>query len=174
MYQVGDIILYNNEGVCRVESIDRMSVTGIRNDKIYYNLSPVYRVGHIYVPVDTKLFMRPVIRKEEALRIIRLIPTLNAEPISHQSRKMLEEQYNKYIQSHDCIDLVRVLMSIHLKGIEAGKERKKLGTIDERFRKKAEELLFGEFAIALNITKEEARGYIENKIRDVENRSAAV
>lgn len=32
----------------------------------YYKLAPVFGSGTIYIPVDTKVFMRPVISKEEA------------------------------------------------------------------------------------------------------------
>ena len=172
MYKVGDFILYSNEGVCRVESIDKLDVEGIDNDKLYYNLNPVCTMGNIYVPVDTKLFIRPVIDYEEAQRIIRLIPSFDMHPVAHQSRKMLEEQYKSYIQSHDCIDLIRLLKLIHRKGIETAKERKKLGAIDERFRRKAEELLFGELSVALDIPKDEVRGYIESQIRELEIRKS--
>jgi CarD family transcriptional regulator len=46
------------------------------------------------------------------------------------------------------------------------KDKKKLGAIDERFKKKAEELLFGEFAVVLDIPKEDVRSYISNKVQE--------
>jgi CarD family transcriptional regulator len=174
MYQAGELIFYCSEGVCRVEGVETLDISGIDSEKLYYNLSPVYHVGNIYVPVDTKLFMRPIIRREEAQRLITLIPLVKVEVASNQSRRMLEESYNRYLQTHDCLDLIRLLKSIHLKASEAAKEKKKLGAIDERFKKKAEDLLFGEFAIALNIPKEGVKDYIENRVREIGVKDIAI
>lgn len=166
LYKVGDIIIYSCEGVCRVESIEKLDVSGIDSDKLYYNLSPVYHVGNIFVPIDTKMFMRPVIKYEEVQRLISLIPMIKTGVMIHQSRRMLEENYSKYIQTHDCLDLIKLLKSIDLKASEVAKDKKKLGAIDERFKKKAEELLFGEFAVALDIPRDAVRSYIANKVRE--------
>lgn len=170
MYRVGDTIVYSCEGVCRVESIEKLDVSGIDTDKLYYNLSPVYHVGNIFVPIDTKLFMRPVIKYEEIQRLISLIPMIKTGAMINQSRRMLEDNYNKYIQTHDCLDLIKLLKSVEQKADEAAKDKKKLGAIDERFKKKAEELLFGEFAVVLDIPKEDVRSYIAKKVREIGTR----
>lgn len=170
MYKTGDMILYNNEGVCRVESISKLDVTDIDGDKLYYNLCPVYGRGSIYVPVDTVLFMRPVIQNDEVQRLISLIPFLEVCPTAAQGKKMLEEQYKQYFQSHVCIDLIRLLKLIYRKEVLATEERKKLGAIDERYKKKAEELLYGEFSIALEIPRQEVKSCIEKKIREMETK----
>ena len=46
---------------------------GAEKNRLYYNLSPVYGSGTIYVPVDTKIFMRPVLSRREAMDLIRRI-----------------------------------------------------------------------------------------------------
>ena len=56
----------------------------------------------------------------------------------------------------------------------AAVERKKLGSIDERFKKKAEDLLYCEFAIALSIPKEKVKSYIENEIKEIEISDVAI
>ena len=56
----------------------------------------------------------------------------------------------------------------------AAVERKKLGSIDERLKKKAEDLLYGEFAIALSIPKEKVKSYIENEIKEIEISDVAI
>ena len=170
LYRVGDIIIYSCEGACRVESIEKLDVSGIDTDKLYYNLSPVYHVGNIFVPVDTKMFMRPIIKYEEIQSLISLIPMIKTGAMTNQSRRMLEDNYNKYIQTHDCLDLIKLLKSVEQKAAEAAKDKKKLGAIDERFKKKAEELLFGEFAVVLDIPKEEVRSYISKKVREIGTR----
>ncbi len=169
MYQVGELIFYCSEGVCRVEGVETLDIKGIDSEKPYYNLSPVYHMGNIFVPVDTKLFMRPVIRREEAERLITLIPLIKVDVASKPSRRMLEESYNQSIQTHDCLDLIRLLKSVHIKAGEAAKEKKKLGAIDERYKRKAEELLF-----ALDIPKESVKSYIEDRVREIELKEMAI
>ena len=66
MYKVNDLIVYGNEGVCRVEAIEVMNVTAVANDRLYYVLKPLYRNGTVFTPVDTKVFMRPVISADDA------------------------------------------------------------------------------------------------------------
>lgn len=166
MYKVGDMIIYNCEGVCRVESIEKLNVSGIDADKLYYNLSPVYHMGNIFVPVDTKLFMRPLIKRDEVQRLISLIPMIKTCAMVGHSRRMLEENYNKSILTHDCLDLIKLLKGIYQKAAEAAESKKKLGAIDERFKRRAEELLFGEFAVVLGIPREDVRSYIEIKLRE--------
>ena len=62
MYERGVLIMYGNSGVCRVEDVAPMKGSrGAEKNRLYYKLSPVYGSGTIYVPVDTKIFMRPVL-----------------------------------------------------------------------------------------------------------------
>ncbi len=55
-----------------------------------------------------------------------------------------------------------MLKSIYAKNAEAEKNNKKLGQIDKRYMKLAEELLFGELACALGKEKE----YVEKLVTD--------
>lgn len=62
------------------------------------------------------------------------------------------------------MNMIEMTMSIHQKKREAEAHKKKLGAVDERFMKEAEELIFGEFAAALDIPRSEIQGYIENRV----------
>ena len=174
MYQIGDLIIYSSEGACRIDSIEKLHMSGVSNDNLYYGLCPVYHRGKIFVPIDTKLFMRPIISCEEAKRLIRRIPSIQEKIVHNQSKRLLEDHYNGYMRSHDCMDLLKLIKTIYLKGTMAAVERKKLGSIDERFKKKAEDLLYCEFAIALSIPKEKVKSYIENEIKEIEISDVAI
>ena len=43
-------------------------------------------------------------------------------------------------------------------------QKKKFGAMDERYMKRAEDMLFGEFAVALGIDKNEVQAYISKRI----------
>jgi len=51
-----------------------------------------------------------------------------------------------------------------IKSAIAEEQGRKLGQMDERYMKKAEDLLDGEFAVALGIPKESVGSYIESKL----------
>ena len=48
------------------------------------------------------------------------------------------------------------------------RQKRRFGTVDERFLKQAEDLLFGELAAALEIPRSEVRGYITARVTDAE------
>lgn len=78
MFQVGELIVYGGEGVCRVEAVGPITMSGVKSDKPYYTLAPLYRMGKIYAPVDTTVLMRPVLSRKEAEDLIRKIPEIEA------------------------------------------------------------------------------------------------
>ena len=67
MFQAGDLLVYGTTGVCRVLSIDRRQerVGSTRQERLYYQLKPIYQGGLIYTPVDNdKVSMRPIISRK--------------------------------------------------------------------------------------------------------------
>lgn len=80
MFQKGDYIVYRNTGVCHVADIstrENFAVDG--TEQLYYHLVPVHGAGTIYIPVDSPVFMRPVISKEQAHALIASIPADGAK-----------------------------------------------------------------------------------------------
>ena len=43
MYEIGQLIVYGNEGVCRVEEIGTPKISGVDKHREYYTLAPIYR-----------------------------------------------------------------------------------------------------------------------------------
>lgn len=66
MFQPGDLIVYGNNGVCRVIKVGKPEVTVANGKRLYYTLQPLYSTEIIYTPVDSGVFMRPVISRDEA------------------------------------------------------------------------------------------------------------
>ena len=168
VYKIGDLIIYGNNGVCRVEDITSIDHDEIDNENLYYVLMPLYNTCTIYAPTDsTKVFMRPIVTKKEAEKLIDMIPSMKAEIYHNSAMNQLTEHYKASFESHECEDLIELCMSIYAKKQDAEEQNKKLGAIDEKFMKRAEELLFGELATALGIDKEQVPDYIENRIGEI-------
>ena len=167
MYNVGELIVYGSTGVCRVVEIAPSNRPNMSKDTLYYTLEPLYQDGIIYVPVDNdKVFIRNVISKEQAEQIIDMIPGIEAEEC-RVSNKQLAEQYKAAFASHNCADLVELIVSIYNKKQYVQAHHRQLGQMDVRYMKRAEELLYGEFAIALNIPKEKVQSYIGKRIEEM-------
>jgi len=164
MYQIGDLILYGRTGVCRVENINCASADA----PACYTLRPLYQKCCITIPVDSdKIFTRPIISKDQAQQLIREMPDIPAEPYHNRNLNQLRSHYKEWIESHSCRELVAMAKSLHLKRLEAEAQKKKFGAVDERFMKEAEDLLYGEFAAALEIERSEVPDYIACRLNMV-------
>jgi len=168
MYQIGELILYGRTGVCKVEDIcDSTPAASAANQK-YYSLRPLYQKCCITVPVDSeKVFSRPIITKDQAHQLICAIPEIPAEPYYNRNLNQLREHYREWLESHSCRELIAMTKSLRAKRREMTEQKKKFGTVDERFMKEAEDLLFGEFAAALEIDRSEVEQYIANVLQIV-------
>ena len=169
MYQIGDIVIYGNGGVYKVEAIGVPDMKHIDKNKLYYTLYQIYNSETIYTPVDTNIFMRPAITYEQAQDLIKQIPNIETEIYHNSNMRVLSEHYQTSIDIHDCLDLIQLIKTVYTKGIIVSEEGKDLGQIDKQFLKKAEDLLYSELAIALNIPKESVMDYIEKSVKQSMN-----
>ena len=165
MYHIGDLILYGNTGVCRVTDITKRNMPGEKKKRPYYVLEALYQNCTIFVPVDSrKVFMRPIISKDEAEHLIDKIPSIRAETCDERVLNEPTDHYKALLSTHDCLDLMELSMSIYTKKTLLEQQKRKFGVLDERYMKISEELLFGEFAAALNIPKDKVLEYIAARL----------
>ena len=164
MYQIGEQIVYGGEGVCRVADIGPLDMRGAQKGTQYYTLIPLYRDGKIFVPVDSGVYTRPVMSREEAEALIDRIPSIPTEIFESSNPRVLNEQYQTYLKSYDCENLVRLIRAVYAKGRSAEERGRHLGQVDERSMKRAEEMLHGELAAALGIPVDEVKDYITRRI----------
>ncbi len=167
MFETGDLIMYGSEGVCEVEAVGVPDIPIMGKKRLYYTLLPQYQDGRIFAPVDTKTFMRHVITKEKAQELIAKIPTVKAEIYENNNMRFLSEHYQSFFESHKCSDLLKLVRDVRLKQSDARANGKKLNQVDEKYMRRAEELLHGELAVALGIPKEEVRDYISKSVEGV-------
>ena len=168
MFAEGDLIIYGGEGVCRVEKIGIPAISGVDRSRQYYYLSPLYRTGKVFTPVDTKVRMRPVLDRKAALALIRQIPDMKAEAAPIQNVRALKEYYQTAVSTCVCEDLVKLIKTAYGKRQHALETGRKVSQIDERYLKRAEEQLYGELAVALDMERDEVPGYIEETISSAE------
>lgn len=163
MYQTGDFIVYGETGVCRVERVSEETMPDGQT-RWFYTLRPLYQTCTIQTPADNgQVFMRPVISRTEAERLVEKIPTLEIEPYRGGVQREAAEYYRSRLQNYGCDDLIRLTMMLYRKMNRDRTTKRKVSAVDERFRKRAEDLLFGELAVALDIRKNDVPDYIAQK-----------
>lgn len=164
MFEKGEWIVYGNTGVCRVEDIGIPHDIPVKDsEKSYYKLNPAYEAGEIYIPVDTKVFMRPVLTKEEAGQLLSNM-SVSSEKMNPEA---LEEEYRQCLSDHECREWMHLLTSIRHKEWEMSKQGKKIGKLYLRYEKRAQELLYGELSIALDIPYEEMEEYMKQRFTEL-------
>lgn len=164
LYSVGDVIVYGSIGVCRVEAIGVPPVEAADAERTYYTLVPLYKGGHIYAPVDTSTYMRPVLSRAEALSLIRDIPSVDESTFETSQLGLLREHYQALLGSHDCLDLVHVIKSVYVKRRSLVENGKSLGQVEAQYVRQAEEMLYDELAVALDVPREEVKTYVEEAV----------
>ena len=166
MYAIGEAVVYGKRGVCVVKDIGRLNMPGIDRDRMYYTLRPMCAAETIYTPVDTPVFMRRVITREQALALIAQIPAieggLGLQP--EMSGREMPEYYRGLLETHECADLVRLIVTVYARTQKAAQQKKKLRQTDQNFMRDAENILYGELSVALDIPKEQVPDFIRRQI----------
>lgn len=93
MFGMNDLIVYGKIGVCEIIDITSPDLDGLEKDRTYYVLRPTDGKSIIYAPVDTKVFMRPIITAEEADRLIDGIPQVKPEAFYSDRMQELTQHY---------------------------------------------------------------------------------
>lgn len=166
MFEVGDYIIYGNNGVCEVVEIGPIQLSEQSTDKLYYTLEPVYEKGSkVYTPVgNKKVLMRAVISKDEAMDLIDNIPFIDFD--LDLTDKQREKEIKESLRSIDTEEWVKVLKAIYHRKQERLENDKKMTSSDEKFLQEVEDCLYGELSISLDLEKDEIEGFVLNKLKE--------
>lgn len=166
MFAIGEYIVCGNKGVCVVEQITKLDISKADKERDYYILKPLYLQGStVYVPVDSaKESMRQVLKKEEAQRLIETIPQIPLIDITND--KMSEQIYRECMKSNNCEEWVRIIKTIYLRKQKRLQAGRKATAVDAKYFHLAEESLYGELAVALEIDREEVGAYITEEMEE--------
>lgn len=167
MFEKGEYIIYGTSGVCKIEDITTMNMASVPKDKLFYVLSPSsQKGGRIFTPVDnSKAVMRRVLSKEEAAQLIDEIPVIEELWITNE--KMREEKYKECMRSGDCREWIKIIKTLYLRKQERTAQGKKIKATDERYLKMAEDYLYSELEIPLEIPKAQMEAYITRQIEQI-------
>lgn len=160
MFKVGEFIVYKRD-VCKIEEIKKI------NNNEYYVLKPIDDLSlTIDVPTDNKFgYLRQIISKEEALNLIKKIPKID---IINSHERLIENEYKNLINTEKHEDLIKIIKTAYLRNDERLKNNKKISDKDDRYFKKAENYLYNELSISLNLSFGEVKKYIIETVTAME------
>ena len=164
LFEPGEFVVYGCSGVCRVVRVGALEGRCGDPNRQYYTLQPLFEPEVIYTPVDSGVFIRPAMTREQAQDLVRQIPSIGEDLCTERNPASLRVHYEQTLQSHQCRQLVSMIKGICHKCRETEKKGRKMGQVDMRYRKKAEGLLHGELSIALGIPLDQVEAYIQDVI----------
>lgn len=165
MFKENELVMYGSTGVCRVKKIGKPSFADSDDDRLYYLLEPIFQNGIIYAPVDNaKVPIRAIISAERAFELLENLEELEVKEYTGRSMQQLSQHYQSILENYSSVDLLALTKSIYIKEIVADRNNKHLGQIDKRYMKRAGDLVYGEFAIALDTDRDKVEKYIKNRL----------
>lgn len=164
MFQKGDYVICGNNGICCVQDVTTLDISGVDKKRKYYLLKPVFQsTSTVYVPLDAAdKSIRKASSRQEADELIQSIPNIPLIPLADE--KALERTYKEYIHEGSCIAWIRLIKTIYLRKEKRILKGCKVTAVDSRYFKLAEDFLYGELSVALNISRDEVRNYIAKSI----------
>lgn len=167
MFEIGEYIIYGNHGVCRVEDIGSLDIPGVDKSKKCYTLQPIFsKSSTLYTPVDNdKVLMRRVMTNEEALELLEKIPDIPLLRVKNDKQR--EEVYKEALRSHDGTEWVKIIKTLYVRKQERLSHGKKLTFTDEKYLHIAQNCLYGELAIALDMEKDDVENLINERLEQL-------
>lgn len=167
MFEINTEVIYGVSGVCKI--IDIRNETFSDEEKLYYVLNPVSdKDAIIYVPVYNEKSvskMKRVLTKDEVMALIHEMP--QEEMIEEVDSKIRKELFSQIIKNGDRRELIKLIKTVYLQKKEREKAGKKMWVADETAMKKAEKILYQEFAVVLQMQYDEILPFIKRELQGV-------
>ena len=166
MFGKGEIVFYENKGVCEVMDVITMNHQGIPKDKLFYVLHPYFtKDDKIFTPIDNdKIIIRKLITKEEVDQLVGEISEI--EELIIDNEKMREETYKECIRSCECKQWVRIIKTLKKRRNRRIQDGKKTTASDDRYLKLAENNLYSEISVRLGVSRLDVADFLEGKFEE--------
>ncbi|MGN0367898.1 MAG: CarD family transcriptional regulator [Wujia sp.] len=153
MFDIGDYIVYGNNGICKVEDITHLDYAGSNSDKLYYVLIPVKtKDSRLFCPTDNnRVVLRKVITAQEAERLLNEVTDI--EPLQVESERLRDDSYKKVMKSCDPRQCIMMMKTLLMRKKEREANGKKVTATDERYMRLAEDGLYAELSLATGCDK---------------------
>ena len=158
MYKIGDKIAYRNE-ICTVINIDKKYKEGAD----YYALSCENDPSLlIHVPVEkSEESLRLLLTKTQIEELLNKAPEIPVIEITAWNRGA---EYRELLSRGSHENIISVIKTAYLRQQEKIKKQQKVNEGDKVFFRQTERILYNEIAASLDITYDEAKKYVIDKL----------
>lgn len=160
MFDIGEFVVYGNKGVCKIEKIGPIDIPGMSPDRQYYTMSQIYsKSSTIFTPVESdKTVLRKVLSREDAMNLIH--NKADYKPVWIQNDKEREQIFTETLRSAESEQLFNMIIALAHRRDQRIADGKKATSTDERYYHAAQDILYGEFAISLDMAKDEVKPFV--------------
>lgn len=149
-------IVYERD-VCLIEEVKGKYIKGVD----YYVLRPLNdKTLKISVPVNSKL-LRNLISLDDANKLINNMKSIEVI----EDNKQIENEYKRLLDTGELSDLVKIIKTTYLRNKERIINKKKISEKDDNYFNKAEDYLYTELGVVFNMSKENIKEYIIEKLK---------
>lgn len=128
-----------------------------------YVLMPAYDSSIKYkISVNSPL-LKDLITKKEIDKLLLEIPRIDALSMSD---KQIEQTYKELMNNGSHEDLVKIIKTTYLRNQLRILNNKKISEKDDEYLKRAEKYLYEEICVVLNMSFEQTKEYVINKIKE--------
>lgn len=155
MFEIGELIMYGTNGVCRVEGFTR-SPFNADDEREYYILKPIYDQSNlvIYTPVENEnVVMRPLLSLEKAKAFMSIIGDISAITVDNERSR--RDVYREALKTADPVNYVKIVKAVRRRREEFSRTRRRLPDLDIDFEHSAYSCLLGELSTALGVSRDE-------------------
>ena len=166
MFNIGDLLFYGTNGVCRVSEICA-SPFDSNDTRSFYKLTPIAENTTlvIYTPVDnTQVVMRSLISKDEAEALLARIGSI--EKVSVAVEKHRKDAYRETIREGNPEGYVKIIKTVRARREMFRRTRRRVPDMDNDFEHTARLCLYGELSTVLGISREEISRIINESISE--------
>ena len=165
-FKKDDCVVYKSAGVCRIISIENQSMDG-ENEILYYKLKPLADVNSTYyIPVSAGADkLRRLLTKEEVLELIDTMPKSQEEAdVWSDNRRERREMYAQILKGDDQKALVQLISALYFRKQSSEATGRRFSSMDENAMKNAENLMLQEFGTVLEMSADEVRKFIDERV----------
>ncbi len=163
MFELNEVLVYGNNGVCKLEDIRQESVMGTAHT--YYILAPVYDDrSKFYVPVANKALtstLRPVMMKETLHQMLMSIK--NSVPTWEKDDRKRSQHFHDIVVGGMSEELLTVMKELVIHKKELQHTVKRLHASDEKVLSVCKKIVGEEFAYAFGVDVKDALDHIESE-----------
>lgn len=174
MFTVGDKVVHNQYGICKITGISKRRFPG-QEQKDYYEMTPLADDGYgttFYIAVDHDGLIREPMSPDQILSMIDDMPKTEPLVLESTGNRMLDMEnikttYSALMRSGNPQDWVLLLRTIYSKGKQLSAHKKRISEFESHARDNSEKLLYGEIAGVMGIPVHSVESFITERIEGV-------